>query len=678
MNRYAVPALAALALVSACATLPPRDVFSDPLGAAATLLRLEDRREYDETVLRRAASDPRPEVRRAAALAAGRIRDPRAVPLLGELLADPDTAVAATAAFALGQVGDTAAVPLLAPYAASVHLPEMPTVVGEAAYALGKLGGPGAAQAIRELVWEGAGRPDAREGVGTALLGAARLPRWDDPSFLAPALHSPDPDLRWRAAYVLSRRPFPAGTSRLAPLVGDSEPLVRQQVVRALTQPLVDSTGIDRDQALDLLLGAAASDADPGVRVNAIRSIGTFEIPRAVAALEALLAAEDPYLAITAAESLGRLRAAAAPSAEPLARVAADGWRPVALRIAALAALPEIDPARAEAAAAALAGAPEWRVRAAAARVYGALGPAERPELAALAGDPDRRVAAAAVGAIAAAADTLAPAPAVRERLRAALEHPDPVVRAGALGGFARLRDPAALPLLLDAFDAARRDTARNAALAAVAAVGAVHARDPAAGAAFFRRFERSPDYLVRAAAREAFGETLAAAWGPVHPIDTERTPADYRRIAAEAAGPLPRARIVTDAGEIEVELFAPDAPLTVRNFLALAAEGYFDGQEWPRVVPNFVIQGGDPRGDTSGGPGYSIRDEMNRHRYGRGTLGMALSGPDTGGSQWFITHAPQPHLDGGYTVFGRVVRGMDVVDRVLPGDRIIRIVEVR
>ncbi len=126
------------------------------------------------------------------------------------------------------------------------------------------------------------------------------------------------------------------------------------------------------------------------------------------------------------------------------------------------------------------------------------------------------------------------------------------------------------------------------------------------------------------------------------------------------------------------MELFHQDAPLTVRNFLSLAEAGYFDGQEWPRVVPNFVVQGGDPRGDTSGGPGYSIRDEIDRHRYGRGMLGMALSGPDTGGSQWFLTHSPQPHLDGTYTIFGRVASGWEALDTLLPGDRIIRIREVR
>ena len=131
-------------------------------------------------------------------------------------------------------------------------------------------------------------------------------------------------------------------------------------------------------------------------------------------------------------------------------------------------------------------------------------------------------------------------------------------------------------------------------------------------------------------------------------------------------------------SGTIELELFADDAPITVENFLSLARRGYFDAHEWPRVVPNFVIQDGDPRGDTNGGPGYSIRDEIDRHPYLDGTLGMALSGPDTGGSQWFVTHSPQPHLDGTYTVFGRAVRGMEVANRIVPGDRIIRVEEVR
>jgi cyclophilin family peptidyl-prolyl cis-trans isomerase len=93
--------------------------------------------------------------------------------------------------------------------------------------------------------------------------------------------------------------------------------------------------------------------------------------------------------------------------------------------------------------------------------------------------------------------------------------------------------------------------------------------------------------------------------------------------------------------------------------------------------VPDFVVQGGDPRGDGFGGPGYTIRDEINRLRYGRGTVGMALAGPDTGGSQFFITLSPQPHLDGGYTVFGEVESGLDVLDKIEAGDRIEKVVEL-
>ena len=116
------------------------------------------------------------------------------------------------------------------------------------------------------------------------------------------------------------------------------------------------------------------------------------------------------------------------------------------------------------------------------------------------------------------------------------------------------------------------------------------------------------------------------------------------------------------------------DAPQTVQNFMALARKGYFNGLQIHRVVPNFVVQDGDPRGDGDGGPGYTIRDELNDRPYLRGTVGMALSGPDTGGSQFFITHSPQPHLDAKYTVFGHVVNGMDVVDRIQQLDVIERV----
>ena len=112
-----------------------------------------------------------------------------------------------------------------------------------------------------------------------------------------------------------------------------------------------------------------------------------------------------------------------------------------------------------------------------------------------------------------------------------------------------------------------------------------------------------------------------------------------------------------------------------MRTFVTLARKGFFDGLSVHRVVPDFVIQSGDPRGDGEGGPGFTIRDELNGRPYLRGTVGMALDlWRDTGGSQFFITHSPQPHLDAKYTVFGRVIAGMDVVDQIQQGDIIRRV----
>jgi cyclophilin family peptidyl-prolyl cis-trans isomerase len=147
------------------------------------------------------------------------------------------------------------------------------------------------------------------------------------------------------------------------------------------------------------------------------------------------------------------------------------------------------------------------------------------------------------------------------------------------------------------------------------------------------------------------------------------------RQIVAPAlSGHVATAIITTDRGTIRIALRGADAPLTVANFIELARRHYFDGLAFHRVVPNFVVQDGDPRGDGDGGPGYTIRDELNERPFLRGTVGMALSWKDTGGSQFFITHSPQPHLDARYTVFGRVVNGMDVVDRIQQGDTITRV----
>lgn len=136
------------------------------------------------------------------------------------------------------------------------------------------------------------------------------------------------------------------------------------------------------------------------------------------------------------------------------------------------------------------------------------------------------------------------------------------------------------------------------------------------------------------------------------------------------------RVTIETARGDIELELYPEHAPKTVNNFVFLAQQGYYDGVTFHRVISNFVIQGGDPSGTGSGGPGYRFEDEVlnNPLKHGTGYISMANAGPNTNGSQFFITHSPQPHLDGKHTVFGKVVNGQQVVNAIRQGDQMVKV----
>jgi peptidyl-prolyl cis-trans isomerase B (cyclophilin B) len=132
----------------------------------------------------------------------------------------------------------------------------------------------------------------------------------------------------------------------------------------------------------------------------------------------------------------------------------------------------------------------------------------------------------------------------------------------------------------------------------------------------------------------------------------------------------MTRAIMETDKGTITLELFAADAPKTVENFVSLSKNGFYDGLNFHRVIPDFMIQGGCPKGSGTGGPGYRINCEINPNLHLAGSLSMAHAGPNTGGSQFFICHSPQPHLDGVHTVFGKT-EDMDVVNAIRQGDKI-------
>jgi cyclophilin family peptidyl-prolyl cis-trans isomerase len=226
---------------------------------------------------------------------------------------------------------------------------------------------------------------------------------------------------------------------------------------------------------------------------------------------------------------------------------------------------------------------------------------------------------------------------------------------------------------LIDALPRALQDKDLNDA--ALAILDALAKQKSAAANDAIKTALNSSDHLIRRRAVALLKANGAGDFSDrIGTVQTRNTIADYRRAMARI-GKHPTATVVTNRGSFTIQFTPDEAPLTVDNFIQLAKRGYFNGQTIPRVVPNFVVQAGDPRGDQNGGPGYQIRCEINEMPYERAAVGMALSGKDTGGSQWFITHSPQPHLDGGYTVFGRVIRGMEVVDNIVRGDTIQRVV---
>jgi cyclophilin family peptidyl-prolyl cis-trans isomerase len=251
---------------------------------------------------------------------------------------------------------------------------------------------------------------------------------------------------------------------------------------------------------------------------------------------------------------------------------------------------------------------------------------------------------------------------------RLLLDDRDPAVVAAAAERASALKLADAAPKMQAALRRLRGPDAVEAQQAILACAAELRLTDfvPAA-----RALVDAEPYALRQAAAHA----LTALEGKPVIARAPSLPPPPAPTAANAASSsaAPMVRLETTRGIIRARLWTADAPRTAANFVALVKRRFYDKLTFHRVVPNFVSQGGDPRGDGSGGPGYMIPCEINPRRYGEGVLGMALSGRDTGGSQFFFTHSPQPHLDGRYTAFGEIVEGLDVAARLIEGDVILR-----
>ena len=666
------------------------------------ILEAEDTRVYSQSLADMLVR-PHAGVRRRAATAIGRIGDPAGVePLLGRLKGDAthDPEAKAEIVFALGEIESPMAVPRLLELVADEKSPLL--VRARAIEALGKIGGNERSAAglgkarlgeIASAV-ESALPPADREVSGDELLlgslGVTALLRLKQPSATRPLtalLGARTSNLRWQAANALARlRPDanpapPEAVTRLLGMLRASEPLERAHAARAL--------GAAKSSAAFDGLVRLLKDPDIRVQANAVRALAALGDVRAAEPLNAfgerLLAGYGQYkkeglpglppdqnLLLVVVEALGSLKD---PSSLPLLARAraldgAAGAQPeTELAIAAFGESAFFDVPKS----ASVTG--EWHHVANYAQGLGAVGGdrAKKELLDILAGRRFGSVDARAVPDVITALGKLKPE-GLEQILIDQLSAKDFVVRATAASLVAEMYAPSQSELSFKALDAALKasasDTdvdARLAILDALSKYKRPRTLDLLSGAL------QDPSYVVRRRAAELLEAADAGTFlKQTLPAVKGRRPGFYDHLEALMRQPNPIAVISTEKGDVRLELLAHEAPMTVDNFVELSRKNYFDGTVFHRVVPNFVVQGGDPRGDGNGGPGYQIRCEINEVAYDRGVVGMALSGKDTGGSQFFFTHAPQPHLDGGYTVFARVLDGMDVVDRLVRGDKIL------
>ncbi|MDQ2975779.1 MAG: peptidylprolyl isomerase [Acidobacteriota bacterium] len=701
----------------------PTVFTSVPKNLLLRIVRAEDERRWDND-LRGLLTARSAVVRKRAALAAGRIGNEEAVADLVNLLRhDDEQEVRAMAAFAIGEIESFSGAEA---FLAVLKDSKDPEIRARTIEALGKIAAalPKEQESrTRELgaaILEALNFELSRRAASdrlTVLLGLTATLR-AKPANAGPTvaqfLTYSDPRIRADAANTLARLKLKEANDQLRKLlISDPDPIVRANAARVL--------GVTEDKAsFEQLLDRALRDRDSRVRVSAIRSLGNLKDTRATAALlkrgDQLLTGNLPREArdvpqqlagpgevLEVASALGRIKQGSNDSVTiawlKKTREASGQRAPEVdvafVRVSPAAYLAELGSGSLGETNAQKALLLDWRVGSSIAQGLAEIAvlPESEKEKTALATQAqnvlramlDYRNSGLKINTLVAVHSEYA-IPDVQRALaafkpqdlaavlRAHLKDSDVVIRATAAELLGELPpDEINTRALSDALPIALADKELNDAALAILDSLAKYKTTIANEA--IKTALNSSDYLIR---RRAVGLLKANGAGDfsarIGTVQSQNTVKDYAR-AISRIGKQATATVTTNKGAFTIEMLPEDAPLNVDNFIQLAKRGYFNGITFHRVVPNFVIQGGDPRGDGNGGPGYQIRCEINEVPYERGAVGMALSGKDTGGSQWFVTHSPQPHLDGGYTVFGNVTSGMDVVDRIARGDVITRIV---
>ncbi len=627
------------------------------------ILRLEDRREAAakfEPYLRYADES----IQRRAIVALGKIQNKDGLPILLPLINHAKPEIRAAAVFAIGQIDDTTSTVILV---TRLSEEKDSDVSGALLEALGKVGDRNAPQVVAKYLRDGSPDLRAESALALARLAGRNIKDPRLAAMLAAALQDGDESVRWAAAYALIRCGDYSAAPSLVTALKDTSARVRMHAARAL--------GAIGDSSSALHLSAVAKhDADWRVRVNATNALGSFLLPEMFDLLPMNDANEHVRLAALIAYG-----ATSAKLQEPVYNL--DRARALDFLRELLSGVQHGDEQH------------TWREYAAAAMVLAqcirgeaieilsphlrSTRPLLRARLAhALAETQDRRafsflqkLAADSILVVQLAVVEALPKlndPRATGIYLRALASGDEVLTATAIQNLAAdsLRRRQYVPQMIEAFQ--RLKTPIDVEVAQIIFQSMASCGD-ASVVPLLEGALRSPDRAFAQAALAPLKTLTGRDYSNQLPVATaphvQWTWEDIKKLSGL------KAAIRTERGDIGLEFFPEDAPLTVLNFVRLAEKNFYDGLLVHRVVPNFVIQAGDPRGDMWGSPGYAIRSEFSALRYTRGTVGMASAGPDTEGSQFFIVHSEQPRLDGRYTIFAHVTQGMDVVDALQVGD---------
>ncbi len=614
------------------------------------IIHLEDRRELSGR-LKSYLDEPDPEVRKRAAMAVGRIGGPGSVDPLMEMLTDSVWDVASTAATAIGFTGrGDQALRLLE---TAGELP--PRITGRAIESVGRLADSSMTDVIDLLAtFLSHPSPAVRERTVMALFRAGAKDKAGAIQQLA--LAEPDDSVRIACLYYLARFDVGAAKEIFERHIANPDPYLRSLAVRGM--------GAVNDADARRYLSMAMNDNTDRVVAQAIYELAGDPSREITQLLERKLNSEEnEKLLVELIRALQRHESA---DGVIIAQKTAATYRTAPIVAATARYTAAVQKGRSLEYIDSLLRVEESLVRAACAEALGLIGDDNViPRLSTLFADEDPMVRAAAF-------TTLMTIDTANHTfyIRKGLDDPDYVVTSLAVDQVGQTESARFLPILHGFMvNSDRTDVdVRRSTIGAMPTFASQDPPDSTVVSTLLLGMD-DPNYIVRREAAEVWEEHMDQARPAVSPIaETHFSESRIRDALEKYEETNPTATIITAEGEFEIELLFDIAPLTVLNFIELANEEFYSGLQFHRVIPNFVAQGGDPRSDGWGGPDYYIRDEYSTEPYLRGTVGIATSGKDTGGSQFFITLSPQPHLEGRYTVFGRVLYGMEVVDLITVG----------